>query len=393
MRAWSSVGSRLLRSRRVRRIPLPQVLADVVSDVGARSALIAGSTALFAAGLDPKILGPAIPSVQAAIRQRPEIETLVLVVAVAWSGMLLLGGAIGDTQRVRPILLGALVAEALAAAIGLAFSDGPLLLGSRLCGSIAAALIIPIALASVATSYHGAARATAIGLAYGAYGAAGALGPILLQVIPGERWPAFAAAIVACGLAFWIARPRVPDLPRPSTTERPYVVTTAVWGFGIVMVTTGAIWFGGLDNPVRWALIVAGVAVLGLAAGYERRRRRAHQPSVAIERRPIAIAIFVGVVIAVAQTVPMLQACRSTSSWSCATGRSGASWPWRRCSGRSSWPDRSPASSLRACPRGRSSGGAWSPSGPAISRSRSSHSRARATSASSFRACSSAPAS
>ena len=307
MRAWSSVGSRLLRSRRVRRIPLPQVLADVVSDVGARSALIAGSAALFAAGLDPKVLGPAIPSVQAAIRQRPEIETLVLVVAVAWSGMLLLGGAIGDTRRVRPILLGALVAEALAAAIGLAFSDGPLLLGSRLCGSIAAALIIPIALASVATSYHGAARATAIGLAYGAYGAAGALGPILLQVIPGERWPAFAAAIVACGLAFWIARPRVPDLPRPSTTERPYVVATAVWGFGIVMVTTGAIWFGGLDNPVRWALIVAGVAVLGLAAGYERRRRRAHQPSVAIERRPIAIAIFVGVVIAVAQTVPMLQ--------------------------------------------------------------------------------------
>ena len=44
-----------------------------------------------------------------------------------------------------------------------------------------------------------------------------------------------------------------------------------------------------------------------MAAGYERRRRQSRLPAAEIERRPIAIAIFVGVVIAVAQTVPMLQ--------------------------------------------------------------------------------------
>ncbi len=298
---------RLLRSAAVRPIRLPQFLAEIVSDVRGRQALIAGSAALFAAGLDPKVLGTSIPSVQAAIRQRQDVETLVLVLAVVWSGLLLLGGAIGDTRRIRPILLGALVVEALAAVVGLVVPEGLLFFSTRVAGSIAAALIIPIALASVATSYHGVARATAIGLAYGAYGAAGAAGPILLQVIPGSTWPAFAAAIVAAGLALWIARPRVPDLPRPAANERPYVVGTAMWGLGILMVTTGAIWFGDLDNPARWLLVFAGLAVLAVAAGYERRRRQSRLPAAEIERRPIAIAIFVGVVIAVAQTVPMLQ--------------------------------------------------------------------------------------
>src|SRR5829696_7874855 len=200
--------TRLLRSAAVRPIRVPQFLAEIVADVRARDALIAGSVALFAAGLDPKVLGPAIPSVQAAIRQRQDVETLVLVLAVVWSGLLLLGGAIGDTRRVRPILLVALVAEAAAAAVGLLVPEGALFLTSRVAGSVASALIIPIALASVAVSYHGAARAT--GIAYGAYGAAGAAGPILLQLVPGSTWPAFGAAILAAALAAWIARPRVP---------------------------------------------------------------------------------------------------------------------------------------------------------------------------------------
>jgi MFS family permease len=291
----------------VRPIPLPEFLADIVSDVRARDALIAGSVALFAAGLDPKVLGPAISSVQAAIRDQPEIETLVLVFAVAWSGLLLLGGAIGDTRPARPILLAALAVEAVSAAVGMVFPDGPLFITCRVVGTAAAALIIPIALATVAVSYHGVARATAIGLAYGAYGGAGALGPILLQVVPGSTWPAFAAAMLAAGLALWVARPRVPDLPRPSGAERPYVIGTAIWGLGIVAVTTGVIWFGRLDNPARWALIAVGAAILGGAFVYERGRRRSHLPAVEIERRPIAIAIFVGVVIAMTQTVPMLQ--------------------------------------------------------------------------------------
>jgi MFS family permease len=175
-------------------------------------------------------------------------------------------------------------------------------------GHAAAAFVIPVSLALVATSYHGIARATAIGIAYAAYAAAGAAAPILLQIVPGQRAPAFIVAILACALAIWFARTRISDLPRPSTPERRYVVGTAVWAFGIITLTIGITWIGGgLDNPARWLLIVLGVAVVVTALLLDRRRARIHANPLDIDRRPVAVAVFVGIVIAIAQTAPLLQ--------------------------------------------------------------------------------------
>ena len=81
-----------------------------------------------------------------------------------------------------------------------------------------------------------------------------------------------------------------------------------MWAFGIITITVGVTWFGGgLDNPARWALVIGGLVVLLLALANDRRRRARSRDSVRIERRPVAIAIFVGVVIAVSQTAAMLQ--------------------------------------------------------------------------------------
>jgi hypothetical protein len=126
--------------------------------------------------------------------------------------------------------------------------------------------------------------------------------------VPGVRAPAFIATIVACGVAIWFARDRVSALTRPTTPERPYVVATAIWAFGIIALTVGITWVGGgLDNPVRWALILGGLAVLIGAVVHDRRRTQPLGGPVRIERRPVTVAIFAGIVIAVAQTAPMLQ--------------------------------------------------------------------------------------
>jgi len=292
----------------MRRPPLPAFVAEIVAEPRARRALLAGSAALFAAGLNPQVWSASLPSVQAAIRARPELEAVTLVAAVLGAGLLFVGGALGDTSRARPIVLGGLVVELLASVVGLVVMAGPVFLVSRAVGAAAAAFIIPVSLASVATSYRGVARATAIGLAYGAYGAAGAVGPILLQLLPDTRWPAFVGAILACGAALWIARRGIPELERPTAVERPYVVATALWGLGVVTVTTGVIWFGGgWDNPVRWAFIILGASALVAAGAYDRRRRHSPGSGLQIDRRPVAIAVFVGLILALAQTVPMLE--------------------------------------------------------------------------------------
>ena len=173
------------------RLPLPKVLADVFDDRQARTTLLAGTVALLAAGLDPKVWGPSLSTVQAAIRERPSLEAYVIVGAVASAILLLVGGAIGDLRRVRPLIVGGLATFVVTGSLGLLFASGPVFIAARVVGAAAAALTIPAALASVALAYHGVARATAIGIAYAAYAGSSAVMPILLTVIPGAQWPGF----------------------------------------------------------------------------------------------------------------------------------------------------------------------------------------------------------
>ena len=288
----------------MRRPPLPAFIGDLFVDPVAKGALLAGSLALFAAALDPQVWSPALPSVQAAVRENPQLETTVMLASLSAAALLLLGGALGDSRRSRPIILGGLAVELLAGVAALFLNDGPIYVVTRLIGHAGATFVIPVSIALVATRYRGPVRATAIGLAYGAYGAGGAAGPILLQLIPGERWPAYLAAIVACAIAIRVASRHVLELHRPSLAERPLVVGVAVWAFGIITMTIGLTWIGGgLDNPIRWAMIVGGPA---LVLFYDRLSRKPQVGAVGIIRRNVAIALFVGVVIAVSQTAAML---------------------------------------------------------------------------------------
>ena len=290
------------------RPPVPRFIADLFDDPTARSGLLAGSVALFAAALDPKVWGPSLPTVQSAIRDRPNLEAVVVVAMVAGSAVLLLGGAIGDTARARPIIVGGLTAVLLAGVVAVLVPSGPIFVASRFAGHAASSLVIPASLALVATSYQGINRATAIGLAYGAYGAAGAGAPILLQLIPDQRWPAFLVAIAACTAALLFVRQRIPELTRPTAPERPYVVGTALWAFGVITTTVGLTWFSASrTDPLRIGLVATGLAFTVVAILHDRRRRTGTHAEVRIDRRPVAVAIFIGVVLGIAQTAAFLQ--------------------------------------------------------------------------------------
>lgn len=291
----------------LKRPSIPPFISDLYADRTALNGLIVGSAALFASALDPKVWGPSLPSVQAAIAESPQLEALSLLAMLGGSALVLLGGALGDSVRAKPIIAGGLAVELIAALISMLVPSGPVLLASRFIGHAAAAFIIPASLALVATSYNGITRATAIGLAYAGFGAAGALAPVLLKLDLTGWTPAFLGAIVACAIALVIVRGRIPELVRPSLPERVYVVRTAVWAFGIITVTVGVTWIGTpFGNPLRWGLVLAGLAILGLAILHDRRTRRAGAGEVHIDQRPVAIAVIVGVILGIANTAPMM---------------------------------------------------------------------------------------
>ena len=158
--------------------------------------------------------------------------------------------------------------------------------------------------------FTGVNRATAIGLAYGAYGAASAAAPVLLTLFgpTGSRALAFAAAAVAAIIAFVFARRHWRDLPTAGPAQRTAVLITAIWAFGIVVITAGFIGFkGGNADGARLGLVLLGIALVVGGLVVERRRRRAGRPGLPVQRRPVAIALFVGFVIAYAQTAALFQ--------------------------------------------------------------------------------------
>ncbi len=288
---------------------LPPFLADLVADKRARNALLAATVALLAAGLDPKILAPTAMTTQAAIRAQPDIEGQVILVSVTTAILLLIGGAIGDTTRARPIIAGGLIVSFAAAFLALLLEGTGLpFMVVRFLGIASAAFVMPCALAIAATSYTGVARATAIGIAYAGYGIGQGLSPVLVSLIPGTFVPAFIGSMAGCALALLVLRRRMGDLERATRAERPYVLGTALWAAGVVLIASGLLWLGaGWENPLRLALIGSGIVVVIAFFAWERRRRMDQVKDVAISRRPVTIALFVGLVIAMAQIVPMSQ--------------------------------------------------------------------------------------
>jgi CRISPR-associated Cas5-like protein len=293
----------------VDRPTIPGFLRDLDRQPGAVRTLGIASLSLLAAGLNPRVFSPGLSSIQATIRENSQAEVLLLIATVVGGGLLLIGGVLGDANGRRRLLIGALVTMFLTALAGLVVTDGPVFVISRIIGLAAASVTLPIALAGVAVTYDGIPRATAIGIAYAAYGAATAAGPILLTLFgpDGPMWPAFIAAAVASVVALAAARAGWHDLPVPARGDRRAIWATATWAFGIVLLASGIIGFRTRDDPARPILIAAGVFILVLGLVLERIRPHVATVAWRVDRRAVSVALFVGFIVGYAQTAPLIQ--------------------------------------------------------------------------------------
>ena len=291
------------------RSSIPGFLRDLDREPGAVRTLGIASLSLFAAGLNPRVFSPGLGSVQAALRENSEAELLLLLATVVGGGLLLIGGVLGDANGRRRLMTGALATMLVTAVIGLFVTDGPAFVISRMIGLAAASVTLPIALAGVAVTYDGIPRATAIGIAYAAYGAATAAGPILLTLFgpDGPTWPAFVAAAVASVAALAVARAGWRDLPVPARGDRRAIWATATWAFGVVLLASGIIGFRTRDDPVRPILVAAGLAILVLGLVFERLRPHVSNIASRVDRRAVSVALFVGFIVGYAQTAPLVQ--------------------------------------------------------------------------------------
>src|SRR5690348_2006133 len=232
--------------------------------------------------LDTTIVNVALPSVQRALHfSATDLEWVVNGYALAFGGLLLLGGRAGDLYgRRRMFITGVLIFAAGSFAGGLATSS-TWLIASRVVQGAGAAVVAPTALSLIADTFQeGPARNRALGVYAGAAGSGGAIGLILGGLIVNYlswRWVLFVNVPIALVLA--IAAPRV--LPatagRTGTLDLPGAV--AVTG-GITFVVYGlshAATYGWTD-AVTVATLGLGAALLVAFLLIEMRSRQPLMP-------------------------------------------------------------------------------------------------------------------
>jgi EmrB/QacA subfamily drug resistance transporter len=252
------------------------------------AALLVIATAQLMVVLDATIVNVALPHIQAALGfSGSGLEWVVNAYALAFGGLLLLGGRAGDLLgRRRMFIIGLLLFSAASLAGGLATSQA-WLLAARAVQGAGGAIVAPTALALIATTFpEGPSRNRAMGL-YSAMSVAGTvIGLIaggLLVTYASWQWVLFVN--VPIGIAVALAAPAV--LPAANRRSRggfdlPGAITGTAGVTALVYGLTNAATSS--NGASHWgdakvvAALAAGAVLLAAFAVIEARSRHALLP-------------------------------------------------------------------------------------------------------------------
>ncbi len=239
--------------------------------------------------LDLTVLNIALPAISAALHAgTADLQWIVDAYSLAFAGVMLSAGVIGDQVGRRRVLLAGLVVF-LAASVWCALSSsvGELIAGRVLMG-LGAGTVFPLALAITAASFGDAERPRAIGILTAAVALGLPLGPViggvLLQHFSWNSvfWINVPAVCLTLAAGFFLVpesrNPAAPPLDVPGALLSAAAVTALVWG--------------AIDGPERgWTApatvgLLAGSAVLLAAFGFRQRQARCPLIDPALFRDP-----------------------------------------------------------------------------------------------------------
>ncbi|MDQ6614146.1 MAG: MFS transporter [Actinomycetota bacterium] len=236
---------------------------------------------VFLAVVDNTIVNVALPRMSQQLHaSNSQLQWIVDAYSLAFAGLLLIGGSLGDRYgRKGALSLGIIAFAGFSAFAGLSGSVH-MLIGARALMGLAAAFIFPATLAILTNTFRDPKeRATAIGIWTGVVGLAVALGPLTGGALLQRFWWGsiffvnLPVAAIAVGLGAWlIPNSKDPAAPRLdllgfllsavgiativyTTIEAPgrgwsNRLTVGGYVFGLVVVTVFAWWERHTDQPM-----------------------------------------------------------------------------------------------------------------------------------------------
>jgi len=230
-------------------------------------ALTVISAAQLMVVLDGTIVNIALPHLQTDLGFTPDnLSWVVNAYTLAFGGLLLLGGRLGDLFGRRRVFMAGVVVFALASLIGGIAQTEAILLGARALQGVGAALASPTALALITTTFPaGQARNRAMGVYAAMSGAGAAIGLILGGALTEASWRWTFFINVPIGLVVVLLAPRVLKESERGrgTLDVPGAVTGTLGLASLVYGLTHAASTSWSDG-VTVGTLVTGVVLLGV---------------------------------------------------------------------------------------------------------------------------------
>jgi EmrB/QacA subfamily drug resistance transporter len=247
--------------------------------------------------LDATIVNVALPHIQQALHfSGTNLEWVVNAYALAFGGLLLLGGRSGDLLGRRRIFIAGILLFALASLAGGFATDQAWLLGARVVQGIGGALAAPTSLALIAVTFpEGRERNRAMGVYAAMSIAGGAVGLIaggLLTSYADWRWVFFVNVPIGLVVAFLAPRVLGESERQKGRFDLPGAITASL-GLGALVygLSSAATSFTNGQAISHWGdtkvivSLVASVVLLGAFALIEARSKHALVPPRVVRSR------------------------------------------------------------------------------------------------------------
>jgi len=278
-----------------------------------RVTLILCCLAQFMVILDVSVVNVALPSIRGDLGfSAVNLQWVVNAYTLTFAGFLLLGGRAADLLGHRRVFIGGLLLFALASLAGGLASDQGQLIAARAAQGLGGAVVAPVTLSILTTTFpEGAERNRALA-AWGAMGAAGGaagglIGGVLTDLL-GWEWILFINVPIGVGIAV-AARRFVRSRLATAAGERHYDVAGALTvTAGLVLVTFAIVRtdVNGWGSAATLGVMAAGLALLAAFVAIEAR----------FSRRPlVALAIFAGRVLSAANVCVFFMGSAVFAMW------------------------------------------------------------------------------